>query len=274
MSTDVAVPETPGAELAETLSPEELALANELKGNVDRDDLVLAALNLTQGQSQAVEDGLAEKGQWFNTLTSEPVGDTVDVIIIGEAPGKAFRTKDQEFFATYGDIIPEHWPHPDAGKRFEESDDYETRFRELVNEEKREWDEGPPMSKTYNFIVLQVNDLEGVDDLPVRVSMMRTGSNTARKLMTLAFQNSKTPWDRVYTLGSEVKEKGKSKYYVPTVRRGRKVTPEERAEVLPQALEFNEYKKAGGLTFTGDEGATADKPKAKPAASDDSLMED
>ena len=274
MSTDVAVPETPGAELAETLSPEELALANELKGNVDRDDLVLAALNLTQGQSQAVEDGLAEKGQWFNTLTSEPVGGTGDAIIIGEAPGKAVRTKGQEVYATHGDIIPEHWPHPDAGKRFEESDDYETRFRELVNEEKREWDEGPPMSKTYNFIVLQVNDLEGVDDLPVRVSMMRTGSNTARKLMTLAFQNSKTPWDRVYTLGSEVKEKGKSKYYVPTVRRGRKVTPEERAEVVPQAVEFNEYKKAGGLTFTGDEGAAADKPKATPAAADDSLMED
>ena len=85
-NTEVAVPETPGAELAETLSPEELALANELKGNVDRDDLVLAALNLTQGQSQAVEDGLAEKGQWFNTLTSEPVGDTVDVIISGVYP--------------------------------------------------------------------------------------------------------------------------------------------------------------------------------------------
>lgn len=272
MSTDVAVPQS-STELDATMSPEELALANKLKGSVDRDDLVLAALNLTQGQSTAVEEGLAEKGVYFNTLTSEAVGETVDIIIIGEAPGKAFRTKDQEFFATYGDIIPEHWPHPDAGKPFAECEDWETNFRIAVNEEKREWDEGPPMSKTYNFIVLVVTE-DGVDDLPIRVSMMRTGSNTARKLMTLAFQNSKAPWDRVYTLGAESKTKGKSTYYVPTVRRGRKVTDEERALVVPQAIEFDKYKEAGGLTFTGDEGATGDKPAAKPAASDDSLMDD
>lgn len=264
-STDLT-PTDASTEIA--VSAEEQALAEKIKAKADPKDFKLPALKLAQGQSREAQEGLAEPGQYVNSLSGYNYGETVEFIVADQFKGRFWHEgNDGNGAAAQGDVIP--WPdHPDHGKLFVDSPDAEETFRAEVAEGSREWGSGPGISTTFNFVGVAIPDAEWAkaeeldpDPTPVVLRLMRTSKSAGEKLTTFVNAMSKTPWDYVYKLSANRREKGRYAYHVVTVERGDEATAEQRQLAVDLAVQAQ-----GGIVVddpTGEPGGEA-KP-AKPA---------
>lgn len=258
--TGSEVAEREASEL-EPLSPEEQALIDSAKAEIDSDSLILPALKLTQSLTAEVQDGDVEKGHIINSLTGEDYGDNVEVVV--SAYFKGFFYSDRETnqsFVAQGDIAPDNWPEEYAGKAFADLPDGEEQWAAACNAKppEHEWGNGPPISTTHNFVGYVVTE-EGQPDLPVRISLMRTGKKAADKLKTLIW-SARAPWDRTFILKSVSKVTNDRPYYVYDVSQGETTPADYRQAAVKLATSYQKAAASGNVDLAGDE------PEAKKAA--------
>lgn len=247
-------------------------LSNAINATTKRDDIVLPLIRLVQPLSKAAEDQLAKPGDFVNSLTGENYGDEFNMIVAGHFYGISYSNRDEDFFAAIpggaDTVIPSSWPHPDAGKRFGESDGFEDRFKELVNSGViSEWGKGPDFSTTYNF----VGYLPGQHDIPLRLSLMRSSAPAAKKLLSLLGFDRRL-WDHQYTVSTRKVEDSGNRYWVAEVVRGDTTPPDDLPAVVDLALSLHRAN-TSDFVLSGDEsepagdggGKSADVPAAEGA---------
>jgi hypothetical protein len=242
-------------------SAAETALVEASRADLgDADDLVIPILKVGQALTREVVEKSAAAGDFINGLTGESLGDQIEFVVASFIKGR-FATDDEgNVRHAFGREVP--WDDdPLKGQPFTEHPDAEEKYRERVNAGEIPWGKGPPISTTYNFTGYVVGQ-----DIPVRLSLMRTAVPTARKWVTiLRFQPSN--WAVVYDLTTDQREnRNKQPFYVPTVRQGRKAeaVEQENAKQLAAAIVQQ------AATFAGED-TLAETESPPPATDDDSL---
>jgi hypothetical protein len=240
------------------LSPEEQALADEIKGDISDADLVIPQLKLAQGQSDMVQSGDAEPGDFVLPLTGENFGTEIEFVVVDTYKGHFWRDEENDTArGTQGPETVVPWQeHPCYGQPFAECPDAEAKFKADVNAGEHEWGDGPPISETENFIGFVVGP-DGGSETPVRLSLMRKAKPAAYKLLTYIKRMSRTPWERAYALSSVKQTKGRYTFHVPEVSRGREATVAERQAAVDLATSIRRQ----GLKVE-----TPEEPEAAPAA--------
>lgn len=269
--TDVAELDTDQQALVASSEEAALALAAQQDAEEDDEPLITPILKIGQPLTKEVQDGLAESGEFINTLTNEPHGTFVEIIVAYYTKGRFASDKESgRAFSAFGNTIPEHWEplvtEQFVGTPFTEYPEAEEVFREAVKNKERDWGHGPLVSTTHNFTgYLLVEDGEPE---PVRLSLQRTNMPAVRKIKTLRKLklHNKPWWDSVLSLSTEEEEwKGKKAFVIkPTdVKIVRPTTPQEKALASELAIAV-----AGGRTGGDDPAeaeAVADKPQ-EPSA--------
>lgn len=230
------------------------------RGELEQEELVLPIVQLTQQLSNAVTEGEVESGHYYNALTGDDYGESIDFVPVHYFKGR-FLEQDGQTFVAQGAVAPENWPEEYRGQAFQDIPDAEETFKSDVNNNLRDWGSGPPIRTTYNYVGFRPDE----PDVPIRLSLMRTSAPAAKKINTL-LRFEKQNWDRVIELKAEEKSKQGRPYHVHAIKRGRVTTPEEKQ----QAIEFAQaILAAGGGRLAGDE-AQSDKP-AKPVENEEAL---
>lgn len=234
------------------ISPDEQRLADAVKGNIDRSKLVLPALKVTNGQTREVQDGKAEQGHLVNSLTGEDYGTEVEFVISALFDGR-FYSDDSGSYATSDLVAPSNWPEQFRGKAFADIPEGEERWKDDSNADVHPWGNGPPISTTHNFVGYVV----GHEEMPVRLSLMRTGNKAAQKLNTLIFA-SRAPWDRTYKLSvvRDTNPKGKV-YFRLDADMGGITSPDLRSRAAGLAQDYLNAQDAGTVELDGDESDAA-----------------
>lgn len=250
-------------------SAEELEqLAGAIRNKVKKSDIVLPLLRMVQPMSKAAEDGNAKAGEFVNSLTGENYGSELSFIVAGHFYGVSYSNRDKDFFAAIpggaDTRIPTNWPHPDAGKTFGESDGFEDRFKELVNNGTlSEWGDGPDFSITYNF----VGYLPGDSSMPLRLSLMRTSAPAAKKLLSLTGLD-RFPWGHNYTVSTRKVEENGNRYWVAEVIRGEATSTEDLEPVVELAVNLHRASESD-LVFEGDGPEGSRKSGATPSPAEE-----
>lgn len=255
MEASKAVSKKESTELVAGRSAEELdALAGSIKSKVKKSDIVLPGLRLIQPMSKAAEEQLAKPGEWVNSLTGENYGEEVRFIVAGHFYGVQYVNRDEDFFGSIpggaDTVIPSNWPHPDAGKRFGESDAFEDRFKERLNDpndDLSEWGDGPDFSVTYNFVGFRAGAPGEVE----RLGLARTSAPAAKKLLSLATEMDRYPWGHEYIVTTRKVEENGNKYWVAEITRGDAVEGEDLEAIVELALNLHRADEAD-IVFEGD----------------------
>lgn len=260
-----AVEKKKGQEVVAGHSAEELdALAGSIKSKVKKSDIVLPQIRLVQPMSKAAEEQTAKPGEFVNSLTGENYGEELRFIVAGHFYGVSYSNRDEDFFGAIpggaDTVIPSNWPHPDAGKRFGESDAFEDRFKERLNAGEIEaWGEGPDFSVTYNFVGYRA----GEPGMPERLGLSRSSAPAAKKLLSLSTELDRYPWGHEYVVTSRKVEENGNKYWVAEITRGDAVEGDDLEAIVELAVTLH-HANEQDIVFAGDDPADAsDKGSGK-----------
>lgn len=226
-------------------------------------------LKVCQSLTKEVKAGDAEPGDFYNTLTAEDYGKSVQFIVSHPQRGRAHSMKDGRYLTAIGqDLIPESWKdlvgEEFVGTRFDEYPDAEEQYKARVNAGEIEWGSGPKISTTYNYTGLVIPpalDDEEPEPMPVRIGFLRTTKPAHDKLQTLkkATLRNKPFWAVVFELSTAVKTSGRHESFVVNVKKVRDSTPEEQQQATELALAVTR-----GNTRTNED-AEAPEAKAEPS---------
>lgn len=256
------------------ISAEEQQLADQIKGRIDKTKITLPALKVGNGTSSDLGEDVSV-GDLYNSVTQENFGKEVELVVCGLFEGYFLSVNDGEeaFSAPASAVtVPSNWPEEYAGKRFDELPDTEENYKARLNDESddslTEWGEGPPISTSHNFVVINARE----PGIPMRLSLMRSNTKTASKLYTL-IAGGRVPWDKTVVIEAEERQRGnsKTKYYGFAVRMGSQVDGELRQEAVRTAQAFQAAEAAGKVELAGDEGDQSAPPPSKPAAREGGL---
>lgn len=271
--SEAVAAQTPGGEVAVS-AEQEAALAQRVKGQVDRSKLQLPAIKVVNGQSKEASDGVAQ-GTLVNSLTGEQYGEAVKIVISDfyygrffapKGGGKAYTARGKAYTAR-GEVVPDNWPEEYAGQRFAELDDAEEQWKLAVNNDDHPWGSGPPIQTTINFVVTLADN----PGYPLRLSMKSSDTPTANKLLQM-IDMSPTPWAYQYTVSSEGRPtpNGSGTYYGFKAEQSGTVSDEQRQAAVKIALAYQSAIDSGdGVEEVGTEDADAknqEKDKRRKAA--------
>lgn len=264
--SEAVAAQTPGGEVAVS-AEQEAALAQRVKGQVDRSKLQLPAIKVVNGLSKEASDGVAQ-GTLVNSLTGEQYGEAVKIVISDFYYGRFFAPKGGgKAYTARGEVVPDNWPEEYAGQRFAELDDAEEQWKLAVNNDDHPWGSGPPIQTTTNFVVTLADN----PGYPLRLSMKSSDTPTANKLLQM-IDMSPTPWAYVYKIASESRTapNGNTTYYGFKVEQSGTVSDEQRQAAVKIALAYQSAVDSGdGVEEVGTEDADAknqEKDKRRKAA--------
>lgn len=247
------------------LSDQEQALADAVRGQIDRSTLVLPALKLTQSLTVEVQNGDVQQGHFINSLTGQDYGEEVEFVVSSLFTGRFYSDDDGNSFVATGDVAPSNWPEDYANQPFETLADAEEQWKIDTNEGVHEWGKGAPISTTTNFVGYVVTE-EGVEDLPVRLSLMRSGNNAAKKLKTLLY-SLRAPWDKTFVLKAKRAVSNDRPYYVVDVAAGAQANDAVRQAAVGLATDYANAVVRDNVQLAGDEDAET-KPRVAPKKGD------
>lgn len=212
-------------------SPTELATTHlkPAPGTEDiGDSILLPRYKILQSTSQEVKDKLegAEPGRIKNNVSDE-VWDTIQMI-----PMKMFKTRTL-FDADNRDGAP--LCRSNDGKVGTGAIACDT-----CEHGESSWKEGTPpdCSLTFNYLCIDPED-KGKRSVPVLLSLMRTGTQAARRLNTPSRIQNLPFWCWVWEVATKEKKFRKGEAFIPVVKQVRETTEEERkwAAALYQSIE-------------------------------------
>ena len=249
---EVATIPDASAELA-SLQSEAAELAQGFKDDISPDEIALPLIKLAQALTDEVQQGKAKAGEFINSITGKSYGNELEFVVVDRFKGYFFSKKGSpKGWAARADqdVVPDSWPEEYAGKRFSDLDDIEPNFKALVNAGAREWESGPPISSTHNYIGF----VKGEPQVPVRVSLMRTSAPAAISINTL-LKLQQAQWDCYIKLGVEenVNSSGQKSHKV-TASEGEPTDDAAKVEAIRMAVAI---KNAKSVALVGDEEADA-----------------
>lgn len=210
-------------------SDSELELSRAAGAGLDAEPVV-PLVNLSQGLSKVVQEGEVPIGHYFNALTSGDYGDELEFVVVHKTQGRFYSDDDEGTFVAFGDIVPDNWPEKYRGRRFDELPDAEEVYSDRANAGEIEWDKGPPIQTTWNFIGYVPGE-----DQPVRLSFKSTAKRAARKIHSIT-DWAPTLWSNAVRLTvRKDKNKRDQDFFVPVATQGRATTPEERQRAIDLA---------------------------------------
>lgn len=248
------------AELAE----QEAALLAEARDDFANESLTIPRLSLVQGTTKNPPDG-ANPGDFYNTLTGAVFGSSLEFVVSKYNRGR-FYAPDGVSGPTYvaGEdiVVPDYWPDELAGKVFSELPESEEGHKARANAGEIEWGSGPAIATTYNFTGYVTGE-----EIPARLSLMKTSASTARKIITL-LKAMRAPWDKAIAISSRREVGDNGPYFVVEAAYGSPVDTDQRQK----AVELFAAVRERGIDEQGSAAAAdaADKPEA-PAEPADGL---
>lgn len=264
MSEELATQEQAAAELAEA----EKSVLADVQGDLQGVRLTVPLLKVVQGTTRdAPED--AQLGEFFNSLTGETFGKSVELIVSRFNYGRLYSPskeriaageEDKTFVAGPGDVAPDNWPEQYRGRRWVDIEDAEETYRELANpgpngEAPRiEWGDGPPISTTYNF----TGYIRG-SEVPIRLSLKRADTKTAQKMVTL-MRAQRAPWDKTLVVSSSKVTKGDRTWQALSASFGEPTTVEEKSAAVQLAIQMGQIE----VVEAGHDEAVVEEPVATP----------
>lgn len=250
------------------LSPaEEQALAAELIGGIDQQDLILPVVKLTQPLTREVTDKKVEAGRFFNSLSGADYGDELDLIVAYYFKGRFYAPDDDSpdadgdrVFVASGDVVPANWPERWAGKHFADLAESLEGHQARANDpdDQTEWGSGPLIETTHNFIGFIPED----PGSPVRLSLKSTSTPAARKVLSIC-RYAGTFWGHQFHLTVAGREnKKKQPYFIVEAVQGEQTTAEQRQT----AAQLGRTAKDADIQLTGSE--VEDTPRDKAGKSE------
>lgn len=262
MTTDLTTQPT-----AAELEKRDDELNQRALANIDKSDLSLPMVVLTQQLTVEVTDGEIESGRWLNKVTGEDLGDEIQFVVGYYYKGRFYSPDDEDrSYNASGPVAPDNWPSEFAGKNFADIPQAEEQHKARANdpEDDFKWGHGPEIETTHNFIGFLV-EYPGV---AVRISLKSTSSAAAEKINNIAtFAGSY--WLNAFKFGAAKRENAKGQpYFVATVAKGEQTTPEQRADA--REISFRAGEAQYSLVGADDAPAAAKREKAeKPAGAAD-----
>lgn len=208
------------------LEAQDAKLAAGALAAVDTAKLVFPVIKLTQQLTKEVAAGDVQSGRFYNTLTEEDYGESVDLVIAHYYKGRFYspRGEDNSWTAN-GPIAPSSWPEKYADQPFADLPDAEENFKARVNAGEIPWGSGPPITTTHNYI----GYVPSQPELPVRLILQRTSAPAADKINTLLLFGGGAPWSKVIHLETKLKsDKQDRPYYVVQASQAGETSPEQR----------------------------------------------
>jgi len=216
---------------------------------IDRDDIYMPRLKLGQAMTPEVKDKIAAEGDLFNSVTGELIckaGEKIPVIIVihtkeyilwddrkGDNRGllaRASRVKDK-------DQIRYKWDKPNSTFEVKVDGKHKVKYKtaEYIDQDNlNQWGtqipgnaESPPAaSETQNYIVaFPTRDYE-----LIAVSMSKTSISAAKKLNTNLKFGQSAIFERIYSLGSFIDNRGDNKFANYQFSSGYELVKEEIAD--------------------------------------------
>lgn len=245
MSEELSTTTSTDLENPESLAAAEAALAAEGKSALTAFGAVTSRLDVRQSMSKNVPDGIA-LGDFYNTITGVGYGNRIEFLTIEAHKGRFLGSKRSPDGKTYaaGDeqIVPSYWPEQYRGKVFSELPEAHERYSEAVDAGEIQWDKGPAIIDSYNFIGFVIGSANGgeVEPFPVKFSIRASnGANrrAANKAGTLlrALPNL---WSKALLFASdEDRNKGGDEFFsIVTEGYGREPEVRERKAAVEAAL--------------------------------------
>jgi hypothetical protein len=170
--------------------------------NIGSEDIKFPRIELTQALSPSVQDGVHKQGILINSLTKEELPTPLTII------------------PCYVDKMAIKW------RKREEGGGMVYKTRDFKNPEilkDLQWDgQQKPMATAYLNVVCMIPGQE----TPIVASFCNTGYKVGQDLLSLMVMSGK-PWNYRYLLGSNKVSNSKGTFYVFTVKRTERCTPEE-----------------------------------------------
>jgi hypothetical protein len=232
-STDLTTTES--AEL-EAIEAQERELAQQSKASLSSFASVTPRLDVRQGTSKNAPDE-AQLGDFFNAVTGVVYGKKIEFLVAVAHKGRFLSDKRSPDGRSYGAgdvaIVPDHWPEQYRGKVFADLPEAQETYSRLANEGTIEWDRGPAIVDTFNFIGF-VTAAEGRELEPFAVLLSIKATNkqaraSAAKAGTL-LRGQPNLWTKALQFESlrEVNKSGEPYYVASVVGYGAEPTVQQR----------------------------------------------
>lgn len=264
-STEVAKAEEASTEI-EAVSAEEQALIDANAAEANPDEFTIPLLKVAQPLTNEVSEGLASPGDFVLSLTGESFGDEVEFVVAGKSTGRFKPAKkgdrDSRTLVADGPIC--EWPgDPHFGEPFSEHPDAQEQYSARVNSGQQAWGSGPPIQTTANYTGFVVGS-----EVPVRLSVRKTNKHAnavVKKWNTIldAVLRGKF-WDQVFVLTTTQEQNADGdRYFVLSVKQGRKTTPAEKQEAIRLATVLRSN---ANVRTVGEDGDATAQPATAPEA--------
>lgn len=253
------------------MSEAELALINANAEDADDGDIRVPILKVAQALTKEVQDGDAQAGDFVLGLTGESFGNTIEFVVAAKGPGRIKLGRNGER-TMVADTPTVPWTDDQFyGKPFTEHPDAEEQYSKRVNESggKIPWGKGPQIQTLYNLTGFIVNNDDPEETFPVRLSLRLTNKpvkDFKKSLDTFlnVFLRHQYHAQTVILKTEQKTNANGDRYFVPTFKKGRKTTKEERA----LAVQLGVAVKQQSVTAVGEEGVRDPEAPAPTAVGD------
>jgi len=210
--------------------------------NFDVSELIVPRLRLLQALSESVSEGTGKAGEFQDSLSSELLGEEVEVVLLGMKNGAVYfetgeglkcRSVDGRV-SVNGDLC-EQCPFGE----------YHGKFHE---------DGTPPKcASSKEFMSVTKGTIEGKEQRPLVISFMKTSYKEGKKLASMAYLAGGNIFNRSYKLASVKDKNDKGAFYIMKTSVGQALNQSELAE----ATRWYNILSTSKVRVVGDEGQAA-----------------
>lgn len=207
---------------------------------LEREDITLPRIKLTQAMSEEVSNGSVSPGVWLNTLSGQNYGSDFSFTPISVWKSRTFFSENRD-----------ETPICRSADSFVSINGFQCLL-ECPHDKAWDWKDGVPPLCTlgYNYLVIPL-----VDPFPAIVTLMKSSFKAGKALNTLLIAARCPAWFWIYELYAVKESNPKGTFYVAAVRKkiddGKSVASDE--EMRQLAEHFYYMAKAGKVNV--DEGS-------------------
>ena len=243
-------------ESQELVKPEATAMTryNEASGmgveDLDSTDLTIPLVKLTQGLTREAMNGTAKVGDWINSISEQSYGRELSIVVIRVLKGWViFGEKDTPDEGKMLARLFHNGVIPTLNPELIEEKDASGNFTGNVKPSLLEWtkgengkaDKAPVAALSYTYLVMVNGEDIG------NITMSKTALKTAKKLNTLLKLKNEPTFCNQFKLGSEYREDGQKKFYVPVIK------PDGKTDEATREKAYNFLMAMRGKTIKLDE---------------------
>jgi len=185
----------------------------------EQGDLKIPRLAILQALSEIVIEGKAKMGEIANSLTKELVPQPVEFIPL-------FMFKTRARFEMGRGLVMLSRDNLTVTMGLDEFAQYQNKPVEEVPGAAWEGNTPPKFNLVYNFPCLLTTK---INEFPISLSLMKSATDAAKALCSMARFSGEDMFARVYTLKTKVEKNDKGTFAVPVIEFARRCTDQEYA---------------------------------------------